>query len=171
MKILFALLLFTLLGSSVLGQDMDPFKPSGEAKYYDFWEGNWIALKEDGSIDSNATSFKISKSVHNAAWSEAWYSLSGKNALKASALRAWDKTNEKWMYVWISENGLFQVWDGKKVDNHWYFYKEFDIKGDKYLSRQGWIPVDQNKVMRISQKSYDQGKTWELRFKIYYQRM
>lgn len=66
--------------------------------------------------------------------------------------------------MWVSANGLYQVWDTKKVDGHWYVFKQFTIEGDNYLSRQGFIPKPDGTVLRISEKSYDE-KTWHLRFK------
>ena len=162
------LFLFVLCFHWSFGQDMNPFVPNGDAKYFDFWEGQWYKLVHD-KPDSLATSFKVTKGVHSAAWVEEWNMvIDSAHKMKASAIRAWDKTNNKWMYTWVSDNGLFHVWEGKKVENEWYIYKEFDINGDKYLSRQGWIPVETYKVMRISEKSYDNGKTWQLRFKEFY---
>ena len=40
-----------------------------------------------------------------------------------------------------------------------------DTDGDRYLSRQGWFPLKDGSVLRISQKSYDEGVTWEDRFR------
>jgi hypothetical protein len=164
----YSFLIFLLLTITGFAQDIKPFTPSGEANYYNFWEGNWYKVVND-KPDITSTHFKVSKGIHPAAWMEEWdMVIDSTLRIKASAIRAWDKTNNKWMYTWVSDNGLFQVWEGRKVDNDWYIYKEFDINGDKYLSRQGWIPMEKNKLMRISEKSYDNGKTWQLRFKEFY---
>jgi catechol 2,3-dioxygenase-like lactoylglutathione lyase family enzyme len=74
------------------------------------------------------------------------------------------------MYTWVSDNGLYQVWEGRKADGNWFIYRPFDINGDNYLSRQAWIPEGPNRLMRISEKSYDDGKTWQLRFKEHFER-
>ena len=136
-------------------QDMKPFIPEGDAKYFDFWEGTWCLLKDDNTIDTSIC-FKVRRSVNPSSFIEEWQP-------GALALRAWDKTNNKWGFVWISSNGLYQVWDTKKVDNNWYIYKEFNINGEKYLSRQGFILQPDGTVLRISEKTHDE-KTWELRF-------
>ncbi len=167
MKILLLLLIF-FAGGLLFAQDADAFVPKGEATYYDFWEGTWY-MEVSGKADTNASRFTVSQTVHPAGWYEDWYMvIDSATTWKAEAIRAWDKTNQQWMYTWISDNGLFQVWEGRKSGKDWYIYKHFDINGDKYLSRQGWIPVSENRIMRISEKSYDEGKTWELRFKEYY---
>lgn len=155
----------------VTAQDTDAFIPEGDATYYDFWEGSWY-LEVDGEPDTSASRFTVRKTVHPAGWYEDWYMvIDSTTTWTAEAIRAWDKTQERWMYTWISDNGLFQVWEGRKTGDDWHIYKHFDINGDKYLSRQGWIPGSPDRVMRISEKSYDEGKSWELRFREYYVRV
>jgi hypothetical protein len=149
---------------NLTAQDTNPMVQSAETHYYDFWEGNWYREDSTGSPDTSKPCFKVIKGVHPACWKEEW------NCLSATAIRSWDKTNNRWMYVWISSNSLFQLWEGKKVGNEWYTFKEFDINGDKYLSRQGVLPVGKDRITRISEKSYDNGRSWQLRFKEYYQR-
>jgi hypothetical protein len=154
-----------------VAQDVKPFIPPPDAKYYDFWPGTWYRIVND-KVDTNSTRFIVTQNIHSAAWYEEWrMSIDSVTTLKATALRAWDKTNNRWMYTWVSDNGLYQVWEGRKVDSNWYIYKEFNINGDKYLSRQAWIPEGPNKLMRTSEKSYDNGATWQLRFKEYYMKL
>jgi len=167
-KKIFLVIIFSYCVFSLKAQDVNAFSPEGDAKYYNFWEGTWYQVINN-KADTSSSRFIVSKTVHPAGWYEKWRMvIDAKTTWTAEAIRAWDKTNNRWMYTWISDNGLFQVWEGRRVGDNWYIYKYFDINGDKYLSRQGWIPVEKNKLMRISEKSYDEGKTWELRFKEYY---
>ena len=159
MKTLF-ISIFTFCISHLYAQDTKPFSAEGEANYFDFWEGTWFEIKDDGTLDS-AAYFKVVRSIHPACFTEEWHFANG---MRSIATRAWDKTNNKWGFVWVSDNGLYQVWDSKKVDGNWYIYKQFTINGDTYLSRQGFIPQADGTVLRISEKSYDE-KKWELRFK------
>lgn len=146
--------------ASLYAQDTKPFAPEGEANYYNFWVGTWVLLKDDNTLDTT-TYFMVKKGVHPSSFTEEWKFGNGS---KSMAIRAWDKTNNKWGFVWVSDNGLYQVWDTKKVNEHWYLYKQFTINGDTYLSRQGFIPQADGTVLRISEKTYDE-KTWEVRFK------
>lgn len=114
----------------------------------------------------NRTRFIVRRSVHQAEYVEKWrMSIESNSALTATALRGWDKTNNRWMYTWVASNGLYQVWEGRKNKGHWYIYHRFNIEGDQYLSRQGWIPESPGRVLRVSEKSYDDGATWQVRFK------
>jgi len=154
------LLLSIFFSVNSSAQDTKPFTPEGEAKYFDFWEGIWLEIKNDNSLDSTSW-FKVKRGPNPSSFVEEWHFSNGAASM---AIRAWDKTNNKWGFVWVSDNGLYQVWDTKKADGHWYIYKEFTINGDTYLSRQGFIPQADGSVLRISEKSYDE-KNWELRFK------
>lgn len=140
-------------------QDTLPLVESAETHYYDFWVGRWGVAK-DGPVDPAGTTFSVTRGVHAGALEESWG-----GALPARAFRTWDKTAGRWMHVWISQNGLFQVWEGRKVGADWYMLKEFDINGDRYLSRQAILPAGPGRAVRISERSSDGGKTWQLRFR------
>ena len=161
------LVLTVVIQSLAFSQDVKPLELNSETGYFDFLEGEWYR-EQDGKTDLTPA-FRIVKGIHPAHWNEEWFG-SRDSTLKISAtgLRVWDKVNNKWRFVWVSDNGLFQNWEGKKIGNDWYFYHFFDVGGDKYLSRQGWLPAGENKFTRISEKSYDDGRTWQLRFKISY---
>ena len=120
----------------------------------------------DGVADTAGTRFEVTPSVHPAAFEERWrLVLDDGQELRSTALRAWDKTAGRWMYTWVSDNGLYQVWEGRKDRHGWWVYRHFDVDGDRYLSRQGFFPLKDGSVLRISQKSYDEGITWEERFR------
>jgi hypothetical protein len=163
-KISFSLI-FVTFNFFAHGQDIKSFKPEGEAKYFDFWVGTWYQLKEDNSLDST-TYFKVVTSVNPSSFLEEWH-FAGMSSI---AVRAWDKTNNKWGFVWVSDNGLYQVWDTKKVNGNWYIYKQFTVDGDTYISRQGFLRQVDGTVLRISEKSYD-GEKWELRFQQHLKRV
>lgn len=138
-----------------------------DRRYFDFWEGAW-AQEVDGKPDTSKTMFWVTRGVNSNTFMEDWRMVFDGGSLRATGVRAWDDSTKSWPYVWISDAGHYQQWEGRKVDGNWYIYRRFNINGDKYLSRQAWIPESPTRLMRISEKSYDDGKTWELRFKAYY---
>jgi hypothetical protein len=165
-----ALLILVGITSTGAAQDLKPLGEDPDAHYYDFWPGTWCSV-EGGKIDRAGSVFRVQRGVHDASFEETWRQrIDARTVLRARAIRAWDKTAGRWMFVWVSENGLFQVWEGNKQGDRWYIYKEFDIDGERYLSRQGWFPVGPNEVERVSEKSSDQGKTWQLRFRQRYRK-
>jgi hypothetical protein len=161
----------TIGGDSVQAQDVQPLDDHPSSHYFDFWEGTWHQVV-DGHADSNRTTFQVHRGVHRAAFIENWHLvIDSETSSQASALRAWDKTAQRWMYTWVSDNGLFQVWEGRQLGSDWCFYREFDVQGDRYLSRQAWIPAGPDRLIRISERSNDGGRTWLVRFREEYRRV
>jgi hypothetical protein len=160
-----------IAGDSVRSQDLQPLDGHPSSHYFDFWEGTWHQLV-NGRVDPSRTTFRVRRGIHRAAFVEEWQLvIDSASSMQATALRAWDKTAQRWMYTWVSDNGLFQVWEGRQVGSDWYFYREFDIQGDRYLSRQAWIPAGADRLTRISERSDDAGRSWQIRFREEYQRV
>lgn len=73
--------------------------------------------------------------------------------------------------MWVSDNGLFQVWDGQEVGEDWYIVREFEIDGERFLSRQAWLPRGEDELIRVMERSFDGGKSWETRSRIRFGRI
>ncbi len=165
-------LLILVFPTACLAQNRLPDTSNKDTDYFDFWPGTWY-MEVDGKMDTTATKFVVEQGVNEWTYEETWVLVypESNSIYKARGIRGWSPTTQSWPYIWMGESGFFQQWEGRKVDGHWYIYKHFNINGDKYLSRQAWIPESNGtRLMRISEKSYDEGKTWELRFKEYYQK-
>lgn len=151
-----------LLTLSAHAQTDAAMTESDDTHYFDFWPGTWVEVV-DGEPDPGATRFTVRRSVHAAAFEEEWRLVYGGEAHESVALRAWDQVNERWMFTWVSDNGLFQVWEGVEVGEDWYIVREFEIDGETFLSRQAWIPEGEDKLVRVMERSFDGGETWKTR--------
>ncbi len=136
-----------------------------DSSYYDFWEGDWYQVV-DGVVRDKPR-FIVRRGMYASAFEESWQM----EGYKAKAWRAWDTRTQQWDFAWVAEIGLFQIWEGRKVDGHWYIYRTFVIDGEEVLSRQAFIPMDENTVIRTSEHSRDDGTTWILRFEETYKRL
>lgn len=144
---------------------------ASDSHYYDFWPGTWYRVV-DGVVDTASTRFRVERGVHPAAFEEKWrLVIDAATTITARAFRAWDSASGRWRYVWLSDAGQFQVWEGRKVNGHWYMFKEFVIEGRRVLSRQAWIPIAPGRLERISEHSSDGGRTWQRRFREEYARV
>ena len=143
-----------------MGQQVTP----DDSTYYDFWEGNWHKVV-DGKVDPQPR-FQVRRGIYHNAFEEQW-KMEGYDA---KAWRGWDSSSNSWTFVWVSELGHFQVWNEKKVGDHWYMFKTFNIDGEEVLSRQAFIPKNDSTVVRTSEHSGDGGKTWKLRFREIYRK-
>jgi hypothetical protein len=140
------------------------YMQSDDTHYYDFWPGTWIEVI-DGVPDTTASRFEVKRSVNPSAFEERWRLVYDGESHESVAIRSWDQTNNRWAFAWISDNALFQVWDGVKLEGEWYITKEFDIGGQKVHSRQAWIPEGENRLTRVLERSVDGGETWTTRYR------
>lgn len=156
--------------TALSGQTDAPMEDSDEAHYFDFWPGTWVEVV-DGAVDTSATRFVVRMSVHASAFEEDWRLVYGGAAHHSAALRAWDRVSERWMFTWVSDNGLYQVWEGKKFGDDWYIVREFEIDGARFLSRQAWIPQGEDELLRVMERSFDGGRSWEPRSRTAFRRV
>lgn len=151
-------------------QTTAPPPASPEQHYYDFWPGAWARVV-NGRVEKDIT-FRVKRGLHAAAFEEEWRQVDDKGVVLVSrALRAWDQLTNRWMFAWVSDNALFQVWEGRKYGDHWYIVREFAAGGRRFWSRQAWLPTAPDRVTRVMERSFDEGKTWELRSRMDYERV
>lgn len=163
--------LLLAVSRSPVALEPDPPGPSTDQNYFDFWVGTWYRVI-GGRIDTTSPRFQVERGVHRTAFEESWrLVIDSVTTLNAGAFRAWDQTMQRWRYVWISSDGRFQVWDGRKVGDDWYIYREFEVEGSRFLSRQAWLPVEPGRVVRVTERSKDGDRSWQLRFREEYVRL
>ena len=165
-----AFMVIAIAGGAVEAQTTRALTESADTHYFDFFVGRWYAVV-DGRVDTTGTSFTVRRSVNPAAYEEDWVQRIDSVVLRSTALRAWDQVAGRWMFSWVSDNGLYQVWQGEKVGQDWYIVREFDFEGQKFLSRQAWIPEGPGRLARVLERSTDGGKTWQTRSRGVFQRV
>lgn len=132
-----------------------------DTDYYEHWLGVWHK-EGNGKVDK-LPSFVVIQGLYKGSFEETWIGAGGSFS---KAWRAWDERTKKWDFAWMSVDGLFQIWKGKKVNGIWYIHKRFKLEnGEEVLSRQAFIPNGSNTIIRTSEHSQDNGTTWKLRFK------
>lgn len=136
--------------------------PAGDAAYYAFWPGTWCAVV-NGAPDTNASCFTVKPGPHAAAFDEEWVQMVDGQRLTSRAMRAWDPIAQRWMLVWVSDQGHFQIWEGAKVGADWFIVRAFEQEGRRFLSRQAWIPAGGDRLVRVMERSFDEGATWQTR--------
>lgn len=145
----------TLLASMSFAQSSS----TSDSTYYSNWVGEWYKFENDQL--SNQPTFIIKRGLYNSSFEEYWIGAGGDFSM---AWRAWDSRTQQWDFAWMSTDGLFQLWEGKKVEDTWYMYKTFIIDDKEILSRQAFIPQGKDELIRTSEHSTDNGETWRLRF-------
>src|SRR5688500_8568950 len=153
--ILYGLALSLFLSIPVLAQQAANPCENPETKSFDFQIGTWQS--EDGK-----QTHEIKKTLDGCAIQEIW-KTDGKE--KSLAFKSYDtgnhnKTGEKkWFYSWFAK-GFHQLWEGRKENGQWRFYREWWSGGEAVLSRTYWNRLSDKTIERIVEQSGDGGKTW-----------
>jgi hypothetical protein len=95
-----------------------------------------------------------------------------KGAPFGSAMRTFDRTKRTWSDAWVSaRDGVLQLPSHGRFENDvgiWESPEEFN--GQKILARGVWKRVSKNEVTWEQLFSRDNGKTWELNWKMRFER-
>lgn len=153
-------LIFILLFAGFsFAQDINPCA-NIEIKAFDFQIGVWQ--------NKNGTSqHEIKKILGGCGIQEIWKKDGLENAF---ALKTFDSGRhnangeQKWFYSWTAA-GFHQIWEGRKEEGQWRFYREWINEGQKVLSRTYWNLLPDSSIDRIVEQSLDGGKSWKLHFK------
>jgi hypothetical protein len=145
---------------SVLAQTPANFCESPETKAFDFQIGIWQS--EDGK-----QIHEIRKTLDNCAIRETWKTDGKESAygFKSFDNGLHDKNGEKkWFYSWFAP-GFHQLWEGRRENGQWRFYREWWLNGEPIISRTYWNSLSDESLERIVEQSRDGGKTWRIHVK------
>ena len=130
-----------------------------ELKEFDFLLGDWKQKDSSGKM-------QITKILDGCGIQEIWQ-LDGFNAV---LLRSYDNATKKWYLTFTAHNLVPQVWEGRKENGNWYFYRDWELNGKKRRSRTFWKSASGKEFERIVEQLNDDGKTWRLHVKAVYEK-
>jgi hypothetical protein len=134
---------------------------NAEMKAFDFQIGIWQ------SKDGNEV-HEIKKILNGCGVWEIWTRNGSEQAV---ALKSFDSGRhtatgeQKWFYSWAA-SGFHQLWEGRKENGQWRFYRQWVLEGQPILSRTYWNPLADGSIDRIVEQSRDGGKTWKPHVKV-----
>jgi hypothetical protein len=141
-----------------------PFVPTPDSRAFDWWVGRWFEVV-DGKPDTTGGAFLVTRGPNGAAFEETWRFGRDAGSRGSRAMRAWDQWTNRWMFAWVAENALFQVWEGRKFGDTWYIVRPFEVDGQRWVTRQAWIPTGPDRMVHVSERSMDGERTWQPRFR------
>lgn len=150
------MVVFLFLAAAGYAQAPPDVCKNPEISAFDFQIGEW--LSENGKA-----AHRIAKTLDGCGIEEVWMTIEGKET--ARALKSFDngshaKNGEKrWYYTWTAR-GFHQLWEGRKEDGKWRFYRVWWLEGKPMLSRTYWEPLSGGQLARVVEQSVDDGKTW-----------
>ena len=156
------LIVLLSIPASAISQQIGSSKPCslGEVKAFDFQVGVWREV-------NGSSVHRVKKILHGCIIQELW---EGGTLNDAIALKSYDKGSQKWYLSWVSSALIHQLWEGRKENGQWRFYREWLLDGKPIVSRTYWNALTDDRVERIVEQSRDGGKTWSPHVRVLYQR-
>lgn len=146
-----------------------PCKWSAEAKWFDFWVGEWNVYVT-GTINQAGYS-KIEKIAGDCAILENWTSAAGN--FSGKSINFYNTLTSKWEQHWIGSAGGYQKFDhGEFKDGAMRFsFTRVNGNGSESIGRFIFYNQGSDQVRQFSESSKDQGQTWIVDYDFTYKRI
>lgn len=138
---------------------------SPEASQFDFWVGEWdVTWGEDGRGTNT-----ITKILNGCVIQE---KFDGRPSLdfQGMSLSTYNPHRGKWQQTWVDSQGSYMDFIGEFKDGRMILVNEIEHQGKAIKRRMVFYNIDENELDWSWEKSEDDGKTWEPRWQIHYQR-
>ncbi|MEI9920578.1 MAG: tetratricopeptide repeat protein [Bacteroidota bacterium] len=144
-----------------------PCRKLPESKLFDFWIGDW-----DVSPTSNPSSItgfnRITKVAQGCIILENWQSVTGPH--EGMSINYYDAIDKKWKQKWAgSGQDVQDFYDGEYVDNAMRFrFTGRNTDGTTFTGRLIFTNMAPGKVRQHSERTDDEGKTWQTIYDLMY---
>ncbi len=151
-------------------QETQEDKPcsSTEARQFDFWLGSWSLswTDKDGNVlhGTNSITSILGGCVIQEQFNDPTTGFSGMSVSTYSAPAG------KWHQTWVDNSGSYLDFAGEFRDGKMILQRTATRKGATFLQRMTWYNISQNELDWNWERSNDNGKTWNLLWKIHYTR-
>jgi len=140
---------------------------SPEAKQFDFWVGDWDLTWTDKNGNTQTGTNSITKTLNNCVIEE---NFTGGPFIGRS-LSVYNPNKKVWQQTWVDNSGGYLEFSGGFDDKKMILSRELITKDNKKVKqRMIFYNITENKLDWNWEKSTDDGKIWQLAWKIHYLR-
>jgi hypothetical protein len=165
------LTLFALF-SILISAQTETKKPcsSPETRQFDFWLGDWNAIWTDNDGRQQTGSNHVINLFNGCTIEENFNGEPG-TPLIGKSFSVYDSRGKIWKQTWVDNQGSYLDFTGKFKDGKMILTREFTTnKGNSIKQRMTYFNITKNDFDWNWEISKDNGKTWELKWKIHYER-
>lgn len=138
---------------------------SPEAAQFDFWVGEWeLTWGEDGAGTNS-----IEKILDGCVILEN-FDGTPTIALKGISVSSYNQRLKKRQQTWVDNQGGYLDFVGEFADGKMILSREFVKDGERIRQRMVWDNITADTLDWNWEKSVDGGETWEVLWKIHYER-
>jgi len=164
---LLLILIYVLTGNIIYSQD----KPcsSIEASQFDFWLGEWkLEWQNEKGISETGTN-TISKTMGGCVIEENF--STDDNSFIGRSISVYNPNKQYWQQTWVDNSGAYMDFTGVYNDRKMILSRRIINKlGREVIQRMVFYDIQQNEFWWNWESSSDEGKSWNLMWKIHYLR-
>ena len=162
-------ILFTATTFSAFSQ---PLSELDSSEYFDFWVGEWKVSWDEGNGVEMLGTNTITKSLDGKVLQEHFRITKGKNAgFKGTSISVYQPRYNRWKQAWADNQGGYYDFTGRFDGNKRIFQTKIFERGDQRIQqRMVFYDIKKDHMTWDWELSTDGGETWQLQWKIYYDR-
>ena len=171
MKKYWVIILVFLISDNLFAQtNIKKLEPE---KYFDFWVGEWDLIWQTVNSKTGEGKNYISKKLNDHVIEENFKVINDDN-MKGFVGKSWsvyNKNNQTWYQTWVDNQGSYLDFVGEIDGNKRIFKREFTLSNGRLVKqRMVFYNIKENSFTWDWESSMDNGKSWDLKWRIFYSR-
>lgn len=158
-----------LLGDRLMAQNSTKPCEFPESGQFDFWLGEWNLTWSGPNDEKQHGTNTITKILGGCAIEEN-FNGSPDIPLIGKSISMYSPQKKAWTQLWVDNQGGYLDFIDQYVGGSMVLSRETVLNGQKILQRIVWYNISANALDWNWEKSVDNGNTWELSWKIHYER-
>lgn len=141
-------------------------------RYFDFWLGSWELSWEDADGTIGQGTNHIEKVLDDKVIKENFEAHSGAyKGFIGKSYSVYNSDTDEWKQTWVDNEGGYLDFTGEfDGDKRIFKRKGVNPQGKKILQRMVFYDITSNSMTWDWEISEDNGETWQLRWRIFYER-
>lgn len=142
------------------------------SRYYDFWVGTWNLSWEDQDGSTGRGTNTIRKIMDGKVLEENFEATEGQlEGFSGKSWSVYDRRSGEWKQTWVDNEGSYLDFKGRTEGNKRIFHREgMDNEGNRILQRMVFYEISRDSLTWDWEISRGGGESWELSWRIHYQR-
>ena len=138
----------------------------------DFWLGEWNLRWQDSDTTEATGTNSITRTLNGQVISEHYLSATGKSAgFEGRSWSVFDPASQHWKQTWVDNQGGYLDFTGGKEGDTFVFRRAFTGKNGKPVQQQMLFhDIRPERFTWDWMRSDDEGKSWQLIWRIFYTR-
>lgn len=136
-----------------------------EASQFDFWVGKWEATWEGGGGTNT-----ISKILNGCVIHEE-FKANGEKPLIGISNSVYNSRKNNWQQTWVDNSGAYLDFTGKWENDKMILSRSLEKDGQVIFQRMVWYNITDKTFDWNWESSKDNGKSWQVNWKIAYKKM